>query len=54
MQAVKTKAYQLALLGKPLDYKDIIEYILDGLDDDYRGVVEQIYRKYAPPSFEDV
>lgn len=54
LQSIKTKADQLALLGKPLDHEDIIEYILDGLDDDYRGVAEQINGRDVPPTFEEI
>ena len=35
MQAVKTRNDELTALGKPLDYEDLIEKILEGLDDDY-------------------
>lgn len=49
---VHAKADQLALLGKNLDHEDIIMYILDGLDDDFRGVVEQINGKNVPPTLE--
>lgn len=54
MQSVRAKADQLTLFGKPLDHEDIIEYILDGLDDDYRGVVEHINGREVPPTLEEL
>ena len=38
MQAIKTRADELAALGKPLDHKDLIEKILEGLNDDYQPI----------------
>ena len=35
MQAIKTRADQLAALGKPLVHEDLIEKILEALDEDY-------------------
>ncbi|KAL1194499.1 Retrovirus-related Pol polyprotein from transposon RE2 [Cardamine amara subsp. amara] len=54
MQYVCAKTDQLALLGKPMDHEDIIEYILDGLDDDYRGIVEKINGMDVPPTLEEL
>lgn len=54
IQSVKTKSDQLALLGKSLDHEDVIEYIIDCLDDDYRGVADQINGCDTPPTFEEL
>lgn len=32
MQAIKTRANELATRGKPFDHEDLIEKILEGLD----------------------
>lgn len=42
MQLMKSKADQLALLGKPTDHEDLIEFILDGLPEEYRAVKDLI------------
>ncbi|CAN7097144.1 unnamed protein product [Brassica rapa subsp. narinosa] len=39
---MKSKADQLALLGKPTDHEDLIEFILDGLPEEYRAVKDLI------------
>lgn len=51
---MKTKADQRALLGKSLVHEDIVEYNLDGLDEDYRAVIEQINGRDIPPTFEEL
>ena len=40
MQFIKCRADQLAALGKPLNHEDLINKILDGLDDDYKTIVD--------------
>lgn len=42
MEFVKNRADELVVLGKPLDREDLIETILDGLDYDYKAVVDAI------------
>lgn len=42
MKLIITRADKLANLGKPLDNKDLADMILDGLDDDYKSLVDVI------------
>lgn len=42
MEFVKSRADELVVLGKPLDREDLIETTLDGLDYDYKAVVDAI------------
>ena len=44
MQFIKTHVNKLALLGKPMDDKDLIKKILDGLYDEYKFIVDAIER----------
>ncbi|CAA7023370.1 unnamed protein product [Microthlaspi erraticum] len=45
---------QLAILGKPIDHEDQLEYILEGLPEDYKSVVDQIEGRNTPPSLTEV
>lgn len=40
MRGIRSKADQLALLGKPLDHEDLLDYILDGLGDEYKSIAD--------------
>ncbi|CAA7034341.1 unnamed protein product [Microthlaspi erraticum] len=40
IQGLMTRFDQLALLGKPVEHEDQIEYILEGLPEDYKPVEE--------------
>ena len=42
MQAIKTRANEIALLGKPIDDDDLINWVLDGLSDEYKFVIDAI------------
>ena len=42
MQAIKTYADELALLGKPVDDEDLIDRVLEGLSDEYKSVIDAI------------
>nr|CAN63127.1 hypothetical protein VITISV_033593 [Vitis vinifera] len=42
MQAIKTHADELALLGKPIDDEDLIDRVLEGLSDEYKSVIDAI------------
>ncbi|KAH7569107.1 hypothetical protein JRO89_XS06G0107500 [Xanthoceras sorbifolium] len=53
MQFIKSWADELAVLGKPLDDEDLIEKILDGLDDDYRPLVDAINGRDTMISFDE-
>lgn len=49
-----TRFDQLALLGKILDHEDKIDYILQGLPDAYKPVVEQTEGRDLPPSLTEL
>lgn len=42
---------ELALLGAPLDPEDITDHILDGLDDDYKPLIDAVQARDIPISF---
>ena len=44
----------LALLEKPLDHEDKIEFILEGLSEDYKMVVDQIAGRDTTPSVTEI
>lgn len=46
--------YELALLGVPLDPKDITDHILDGLNEDYKPNIEAIHAHDAPLTFDEL
>ncbi|KAL0644773.1 hypothetical protein Bca4012_043063 [Brassica carinata] len=54
LQGFMTRFDQLALLGKALDLEDQIEYIVDGLPEDYKQVIDQIQARDVPPSLTEV
>ena len=54
MRGLTTRFDQLALLGKPLDHEDKVEYIIDGLPDDYKAVTEQIEGRDTSPSIVEI
>ena len=42
MQAIKTRANELALLGKLIDDEDLIDRVLEGLSDKYKSIIDAI------------
>ena len=42
MQFIKTRADELAILGKLMDHEDPIETIPNGLDDDYKPIIDVV------------
>ena len=54
MQAIKTKANELAILGKPLDHEDLIEKVLDGLDDTFQSVIDAVNNCDIVITFEEL
>ena len=54
LQGLTTRFDQLALLGKVLDQEDKIDYILQGLPDAYKPVVEQTEGRDLPPSLTEL
>lgn len=51
LRLIKSKADELALLGKPLDPEDLIEQILAGLTDDYKPEIDAINGRDTPISY---
>lgn len=45
---------QLAILGEPIDHEDQLEFILEGLPEDYKTVADQIEGRDTPPSITEV
>ncbi|XP_019097505.1 PREDICTED: uncharacterized protein LOC109131256 [Camelina sativa] len=54
VQGFVTRFEQLALLGKPMDHDDQIEFIVDGLSEDYKQAVDQIQARDVTPSITEV
>ena len=52
MQFVKTRANELAILGKPMDRGDLIEMILNGLNNEYKSIIN-VVNGYDVPIFFD-
>lgn len=54
MQLIKTRVDELALLGKLIDDEDLIENILNGLDDEYKSIVDAIKTHETLISFDEL
>ncbi|XP_010418735.1 PREDICTED: uncharacterized protein LOC104704325 [Camelina sativa] len=54
VQGFMTRFDQLALLGKPIDIEDQVDYIIDGLPEDYKQVIDQIQARDVSPSLTEV
>lgn len=54
IQGLITRFDQLAILGKVIDHEDQIEYILEGLPEDYKSVVDQTEGRDVPPSIPEL
>ncbi|KAJ0980702.1 hypothetical protein J5N97_008957 [Dioscorea zingiberensis] len=54
MQAIKTQADDLALLGAPIDDEEITDKILDGLGDDYKELVRAVQARDTSITFEEL
>lgn len=54
MQGLTNHFDQLALLEKPLDHEDKIEFILARLTDDYKTIVDQIEGRDVTPSLTEI
>ena len=54
VQGFITRFDQLALLGKPIDIEDQLEYVLEGLPEDYKQVIDAIKGRDSPPSLTEV
>lgn len=53
-QGLTTRFDQIALLGKPLDHEDQIVFVLEGLPEEYRPIIDQIEGRDTPPSLTEV
>lgn len=54
LQGLTSRFDQLALLGKILDHEDKLDYILQGLPDEYKPVIEQTEGRDLPPSLTEL
>ena len=54
MQGLTTRFDQLAMLGKPLEQEEQIEFIFQGLPEDYKPVIDQIEGRDTPPSITEI
>lgn len=54
LQGLTTRFDQLALLGKPIEHEDKINYILKGLPEDYKSVVDQVESRDTSPTITEV
>ena len=52
MRGVMAKADQLALLGAALDHEDLLDYIREGLSEDYKTIVEMVNGRDVPITLE--
>lgn len=53
-QGLTTRFDELALLGKALDLEDQIEFVLDGLPEEYKTVADQIEGRDTAPSLSEI
>ncbi|RVW71302.1 Retrovirus-related Pol polyprotein from transposon RE1 [Vitis vinifera] len=54
MQSIKTRADELAALGKPLDQEDLIEKVLEGLDENYQSIIDAVNGHDSTISFDEL
>lgn len=54
VQGFITRFDQLALLGKPIDREDQLEFILGGLPEDYKSISDQLEGRDMTPSLTEV
>lgn len=54
MQSIKSKADSLDLLGSPVDHEDLTDIILEGLDDDYKYVIDYVHSRDTPIYFSEL
>lgn len=54
VQGLITRFEKIVLLGKPLDHEDQIEYVIEGLPEEYKSVVDQIESRDTPPTITKV
>ncbi|KAL0790712.1 hypothetical protein Bca101_006958 [Brassica carinata] len=54
MRGIKSKADELALLGKPMDPEDLTENILGGLSEEYKSEIDAVNGRDKPISFNEL
>lgn len=54
MQGFITRCDQLALLGKPVDCEDQLEFILNGLPEEYKTISDHLEGRDVTPSISEV
>ena len=53
-QGFKTRFDQVALLGKPYDIEDQIEFLLEGLPEEYKPLKDRLEGRETPPSLSEI
>lgn len=54
IQGFTTRFDELALLGESLDHEDQIEFVLDGLPEDYKTTADQVEGRDTAPSLAEI
>jgi len=54
LHSIKAHVDELAILGAPVDSKDLTDKILDGLGDEYKELVRAIQARDTPISFDEL
>lgn len=54
VQGFTTRSDRLALLGKPIEHEDQIDFIIGGLPEEYKHLADQIEARDAPPSITEI
>eukprot|EP00261_Vitis_vinifera_P026635 XP_010660150.1 PREDICTED: uncharacterized protein LOC104881477 [Vitis vinifera] len=54
LDVIKTRADELAILGKPIDNENLIDRVLEGLSDEYKSVIDAINARDTSISFAEL
>ena len=54
VQGCTTRFDRIALLGKPIEHEDQIDYIISGLPEEYKHLADQIEARDTPPSITEI
>ena len=54
MRGILVKADQLALLGAFLEHEDLLDYIIEGLSDDYKAIIDMVNGRDIPITLEEL
>jgi len=54
LQTIKARADELAILGAPIDFEDLLERILEGLGSEYTELARTVQARDTPISFDEL